>query len=371
MSETFRRWIYNHRLGEDGVVTPFHFASQTLSLPEPADGQVLVRVNLLNIHAHTRIHMIQGRIQIGATGTGNYASAQVIRSRDKAFSEGDVIACQVGWQEYDIVSSTDAAIGYGPASELVRALNKTNSQWTYAFRPELVKMWAPEVLTSVFGTTGMTAYFGMRECGPLMPRDGVLVAGVSGSVGSMVAQIAKAAGCRVIGLAGGPEKCSAVTKNLNIDGCIDYRAPDLMARLKNAFPDGIDVFSDGVGGELTERIAGVMNRHGRLFAFGTSSTFFSKDGQKSLGKKSRREICGITQKVNQILADRHIKAEFWVVDSFYHERLKAEDDLSRLMLNEQIKPVVTVFDGFESLPDAIVETYAGRRSGKVQVRFHE
>src|SRR6266436_10148431 len=106
----------------------------------------------------------------------------------KRFGEGDVIACQAGWQDYQIVSSEDGSVGYGPASELVKALNGTSSQWSYVFRPAMVKMWPPEVLMEMFGTSGMTAYFGMRECGPLMPRDGVAVAGTTGSVGSIAAQ---------------------------------------------------------------------------------------------------------------------------------------------------------------------------------------
>jgi NADPH-dependent curcumin reductase CurA len=114
----------------------------------------------------------------------------------------------------------------------------------------------------------MTAYFGMRQCGPLMPRDAVLVAGATGSVGSIAAQLARIAGAYVVGFAAGEDRCTWARRTLSIDDCIDYRAADLPDRLRHALPDGIDVYSDGVGGPLTKTVVGLMNRHGRLFAYG-------------------------------------------------------------------------------------------------------
>jgi hypothetical protein len=122
------------------------------------DGQVLVRVKLINIHANTRTRMARGMIEIGETELSNYACAEVVQSRDTAFKEGDVIACQRGSQDYQMINSKDGpAGGYGAPSELVKALNGTGSPWTYVFRPAMVKIWPPEVLMEMFGTSGMTA----------------------------------------------------------------------------------------------------------------------------------------------------------------------------------------------------------------------
>src|SRR5258708_14516713 len=229
------------------VLGPEQFQLREVPIPELKQGQALVRVKLVNIHSGTRARMANGMTKLGDDDGSNYAGAEVVQSRDQTFEEGDVIACQAGWQEYQTVSSEDGSVGYGPASELVKALNGTNSQWNYVFRPAMVKMWPPEVLMEMFGTSVMTAYFGMRACGPLMPRDCVAVAGTTGSVGSIAAQLARIAGCYVVGFGGGPDRRKWVLDTLGINECIDYRAKDFEQQLKAAFPNGIDVYSDGIG----------------------------------------------------------------------------------------------------------------------------
>jgi NADPH-dependent curcumin reductase CurA len=357
-----------------GSLTLDQFALEEAPTPEPAEGQALVKVKLLNIHSATRSRMASGAIVLGGTDPFSYACAEVVRSRDPAFGEGDVIACQAGWQEYQLVSSQDPSVGYGRATELTAALNRTNSQWCYVFRPAMTRMWPPEVLMDVFGTSGMTAYFGLRECGPITPRDEVLVAGASGSVGSMAAQLAKKAGARVVGLAGGAERCRWVVETLKVDACLDYRAADFQAQLRTAFANGVDVFSDGVGGELTVRVASeLMNRHSRLFAYGTSAAYYAEEtaappapagGQR---KTTRQQF--VPAEAESAITAKNIKVEAWIVHDFYHERITAENDLSRLLLTGALKPVHTIAEGFEKLPEAVVSLYRAPHAGKLQVRF--
>lgn len=365
MSNRNRKWIYRTPM-DNGVLRPELFEMVEETLREPEDGEALVRVKLVNLRAHTRFHMQSGKIPLGSSGNGNYACAQVIKTRDRAFKEGDLIACQAGWQEFQYIRSMDRAIGYGPASAEVRALNQTNSQWTYVFRPQIAARWSPETLLSVFGTSGMTAYFGMRECGPLSSEDAVLVAATSGSVGSIAAQLAKAAGCRVVGLAGGVDRCNWVVDTLGVE-CLDYRSERLPINLQVTFPSGIDVFSDGVAGDLTQTVASIMNRGGRILSYGTASSFYSEGA--SHGNRTRKEVCGITPIVEAIMAERGVTSELWVVDSFYHERLEAEDALSVLLESGQLKPVCNVYEGFETLPAALSSLYQNSRAGKLQVRF--
>jgi NADPH-dependent curcumin reductase CurA len=365
--KTTRQWIYakpieNDKLGRE------HFELREVPLPDLKGGEALVRVKLINIHANTRMHLATRYVRLGETEPSNYACAEVIDSRTPAFKKGDIIACQTGWQEYQVISAEAGAVGHGTASELTKALNGTNSPWTYGFRPAMVKMWTPEVLMEMFGTSGTTAYFGVRECGPLMPSDRVAVAGATGSVGSIVAQLAKAAGSYVVGFAGGENRCAWVVENLGIDRCIDYRAADFKKQLKDAFPNGIDVYSDGIAGSLTETVVEEIKQNGRLFSYGAAAAFYA-DQLKPFQSFNMRTFCGISDEVEALLKKKNIKTECWMVDAFYHERLKAEDDLSRLTLSGQLKPIHSVVEGFEKLPQAITDLYRKHRSGKLQVRF--
>ncbi|MGE0828367.1 MAG: zinc-binding dehydrogenase [Hyphomonadaceae bacterium] len=367
MSIAFRQWVVGRPI-VDGVLSPDLFDLVEGTLPPLSEGQALARIKVINIHPGTRARIVRGWTKIGETNRSNFACAEIIQSRDPAFKEGDVIACQAGWQDYQIISSEEPAIGYAPPSELVKALNGTNSQWCYAFRPALVKMWPPEVLLDMLGTTGLTAYFGLRECGPLTPRDVVAVGGASGAVGSVAAQLAKKAGCHVVGFAGGADRCEWVTRTLGIDHCIDYRAPDFDAQIKAAFPSGVDFFCDGVGGAFTESLVQLMNRNGRLFAYGSAAEFYG-DATDAPAPSNLRERFGISESIERTLKDRNIKSEAWIVDEFYHERPRAEDDLSRLMRCGALKHINNLVEGFENTPQAIADLYAKGRSGKLQIRF--
>lgn len=367
MPSTFRQWVYARPMHDD-VVDPGCFDLRTMPLPALADGQALVRVRLINIHSNTRMRMALGAIPLGSTDPANYACAEVVESRDTSFKVGDVIACQAGWQDYAVVSSRDAAIGYGPATEATKALNRTNSQWTYVFRPSLAQMWTPDVLMDVFGTSGMTAWFGMRQCGPILPSETVLVAGVTGSVGSLAAQIARAAGARVIGLAGSPAKCAWAMETLGIAACVDYRGDGLADRIHAASPSGIDVFSDGAGGDLTRLVVSSMNEGGRLFSYGMTSAFYASRLNRPTGKRPLRQTFGISEEVETLLAQRNIRSECWIVDSFYDQRLGAEDGLAGLLASGALKPVNTVV-GFDRLPEAVAGLYKTQSAGKLQVSF--
>jgi NADPH-dependent curcumin reductase CurA len=368
MPSTFRQWVYARPM-QDDVVDAGCFALQDMPLPALAHGQALVRVKLINIHSNTRMRMALGAIPLGHTDPANYACAEVVETRDPSFRVGDVIACQAGWQDYAIVSSRDAAIGYGPATDATKALNRTNSQWTYVFRPSLVQAYTPDILMDVFGTSGMTAWFGMQQCGPILPSETVLVAGVTGSVGSLAAQIARAAGARVVGLAGSPAKCAWAKQTLGIADCVDYRGDGLADRIRAAAPSGIDVFSDGAGGDLTKIVVSSMNERGRLFSYGMTSSFYASRLNRPTGKRPLRQTFGISDEVESLLAARNIRSECWIVDSFYDQRLAAEDGLAQLMSSGALKPINTVVDGFERLPEAIASLYKTQSSGKLQVRF--
>src|SRR5258708_38226680 len=134
------------------VLGPEQFQLREVPIPELKQGQALVRVKLVNIHSGTRARMANGMTKLGDTDRSNYACAVVIQSRDQTFKEGDVIACQAGWQDYQIVSSEDESVGYGPAGELGKALNGTDSQWVDVFGRARVQMCGPGWLSERLGT---------------------------------------------------------------------------------------------------------------------------------------------------------------------------------------------------------------------------
>ncbi|QGY32448.1 MDR family NADP-dependent oxidoreductase [Pantoea cypripedii] len=366
---SYRKWVVSGATGAPDLKKE-HFRQVECEIPSLMDGEALIRVKMINVHSATRLRILRGMIATGQTDLNNYACAEVVSSRDPAFCVGDVIACQAGWQEYQVISSRDLPVGFAEPNNLVKALNGTHSPWVYVFRPAMVQMWPASTLMEIFGTSGMTAWFGLQQNGPMLTRDTVAVAATTGSVGSIVAQIAKAAGCRVVGFAGGAERCTWVTTTLGIDDCIDYTSPDLDKALRKVFPEGIDLFSDGVGGDLTERVTRLMNRHSRLFSYGSAASYYAPSiGSAPEVRPTMRQNFGITEEVERRLSERHIRSHVWTVDQFYHQRLQAEDALSQLLLSGQLKPNSHTVDGFEHLPAAITGMYRSRQPGKLQIAF--
>jgi NADPH-dependent curcumin reductase CurA len=379
--KTYKKWVLAKPV-IDRKLTIENFRLIEEPVPPIKDGQCLIKVRLINIHASTRDRMSpNGTTKVGETDNTNYACADVLQSRDRTFKEGDTIACLAGWQTHQVISSSDGQQpGYDLPSELVKELNGSNSAWAYVFRPVMTRMYQPDVLMDIFGTSGTTAYFGMRECGPLMPRDKVAVAGTTGSVGSIFAQLAKERGCYVVGFGGGPERAKWVTDNLGIPA-IDYRAKDLDAQLKAAFPEGIDVFSDGVAAELSESVTRLMNRNGRYLAYGSAGAIYSENPRTEIPARSTggprpgrppqivNRGPNMSESIYEIVRERNLKVEAWQEQYLYQDRIEAENYLSRLMYGGLLKPFHTVIEGIENVPNGIMAQYDSNVYGKLQLKF--
>ena len=203
-------------------------------MPQPAAGEVLVRSLWLSLDPYMRGRMSEARsyakpTQIGEPMTGQVVG-EVVESADPRFAPGDTVVGQLGWQEH--------AVARGGA------LRKVD--------PSLAPV---QTALHVLGVTGLTAYFGLFDIGLPKPGDTVVVSGAAGAVGQIVGQLAKIAGCRpVVGLAGGPEKVGDLTELYGYDTGIDYKSDDVNARLKEACPNGVDVYFDNVGGALSETV---------------------------------------------------------------------------------------------------------------------
>ncbi len=219
------------------------FASVTEPVPTPGDGQVLLRTLYLSLDPYMRGRMSDAPsyappVALGGTMCGQTV-CRVQSSNDARFQPGDLVLANTGWQEY----------AAAPAGELTR-LDSNMARPSYALGP--------------LGMPGLTAYVGLLDIGQPQAGETVVVAAASGAVGSLVGQIAKLKGCRVVGIAGGARKCTHVVEALGFDACIDHHGDDLRRRVMAACPKGIDVYFENVGGKVTEAVVPLFNDHGRM-----------------------------------------------------------------------------------------------------------
>jgi hypothetical protein len=259
------------------------------------------------------------------------ALAEVVESRAPGLSPGDLVFADTGWQEW-------AAVPARGLSPLPRLEPLTH-------------------LLSVYGVAGLTAYFGLLECGRPKAGETVVVSAAAGSVGSLVGQIAKIKGCKVVGVAGGADKCALLTRELGFDAAVDYKAGDLRRALRATCPNGIDVYFDNVGGDILEACLFNMNLHGRIACCGAVSQY---DG--AAPPHGPRGVPGL-------IVTKRLTLQGFVVMDYYAKRdaalteLKAWVDAGKLVVRED------VLEGLEALPGALVGLLAGENIGKRMVRI--
>jgi hypothetical protein len=327
------RQIVLARLPE-GRLGPEHFALTHAERPAPGEGEVLVRVLYVSLDAANRAWM-QGATYRSALEAGNVMAggslAEVIESRAESLKPGDLVFADTGWQEW-------AAVPARGLSALPRIEPLTH-------------------LLSVFGVAGLTAYFGLLECGRPKAGETVVVSAAAGSVGSIVGQIAKLKGCRVVGIAGGAAKCALLQTELGFDAAVDYKAGDTRRALRAACPSGIDVYFDNVGGDILEACLFNMNVHGRIACCGAVSQY---DG--AAPPHGPRGVPGL-------IVTKRLTLTGFVVMDFYAKREAALADLQAWVKSGEIKVREDVMDGLESLPQALIGLLAGDNIGKRMVKI--
>jgi len=310
-----------------------HFRMVDGTIPEPGDGEALLRVRYISLDAANRAWM-QGATYRAAVETGSVMAgggiAEVMVSKAPGLAPGDIVFGDTGWQDYAAV----------PARHLTK----------------LAKIEPLTHLLSVYGIAGLTAYFGLLEIGKPKAGDTVVVSAAAGSVGSIVGQIAKIKGCRVVGIAGGKDKCHWLTSELGFDAAVDYKDGAVFKALKAAAPDGIDVYFDNVGGDILEACLPQMKTYGRIACCGAVSQY---DGAPSA--HGPRGIPGL------IVVKRLIMQGFIVMD-FMDRREQALADLQSWVASGQLKVQEDVVDGLENTPKALIGLLAGDNRGKRMVR---
>jgi NADPH-dependent curcumin reductase CurA len=316
-----------------GKLGPEHFRMVSGSIPEPKDGEALLRLRYLSLDAANRAWMhgatYRAAVEANTVMSGG-GIAEVVASKASGLAPGDIVFGDTGWQDYAAV----------PAKHLSKM-------------PKLEPM---THLLSVYGIAGLTAYFGLLHVGKPKEGETVVVSAAAGSVGSIVGQIAKIKGCRVVGIAGGKDKCHWLTSELGFDAAVDYKDGGTYKALRSAAPDGIDIYFDNVGGDILEACLPQMNNRGRIACCGAISQY---DGVPSA--HGPRGVPGL------IVVKRLIMQGFIVMD-FMNHRDAALADLQSWVTSGKLKVQEDVIDGLENAPAALIGLLAGENRGKRMIK---
>jgi NADPH-dependent curcumin reductase CurA len=329
---TNRQWIYARK--PNGQIGAGNFDLHEAPVPQAGPGEVVVRSTMLQFDAASRAWM-QGQTYRSALNPGDVMAGrglgEVVESKAEGIAVGDVVMGDIGWQTY-------AAL---PGRQVVK----------------LDKAIAPELHLSVYGITGLTAYFGLLDVGKPRPGETVLVSAAAGAVGVLVGQIAKIMGCTVVGTTSGKDKCDWLVKSVGYDAAVDYREGNIAGSIKKVAPQGIDVYFDNTGGDVLGAALARMNMWGRVACCGAVANY-----DTSTPSPGPAGIPGF-------LVTKRIRMEGFVVMDFFNRRREAETQLQRWVQSGQLKPVVDIVEGFEKMPDTLVGMFAGRNRGKLLVRI--
>jgi NADPH-dependent curcumin reductase CurA len=304
-------------------------------VPDPKDGELLVKISHISLDPAMRGWMNEGKSYIRPVGIGEVmragAAGKVVTSKHPDFKAGDEVAGNFGVQEY--------AISDG------KGVRKVDTRF------------APlPVYLGTLGMPGMTAYFGLLDIGKPQAGNTVVVSGAAGAVGSVVGQIAKIKGCRAIGIAGGADKCAFVKDTLKFDECIDYKAGDVKAALKQHCPDGIDVYFDNVGGEILDAALSRLAMRARIVICGAISQYNATTAIKGPSNYLSLLVnrASMTGMVVFDYADRYAEAAREMAGWIAAGKLVSKEDV--------------VEAGIDAFPDVLLKLFKGENVGKLVLK---
>jgi NADPH-dependent curcumin reductase CurA len=315
-----------------GPVDPGCFAMDDVPIPEPGPGQVLVEVGWLSIDPTIRGWMAQDTY-LPAIGIGEPIRSgglgTVVESNADALPVGSTVFGMTGWQQYAVLDATTQVV------------------------PEGV---SPEAALSVFGITGLTAYFGLLEIGRPTSGETVLVSGAAGATGSVAGQIAKIKGCRVVGLAGSDEKCTMLTDDFGFDAAINYRTENVREAIGIACPDGVDIFFDNVGGDILEAAIDHLALHGRIVLCGAIAQY--NDETPRPGPNN----------LTNLIVNRGRMEGFIILDHLARAA-EATLELGTWVAEGKLTYRTDVVRGLDNAPAALDRLFTGANHGKVMVQL--
>lgn len=307
-------------------------------MPVPVAGQVLLRTLFLSLDPYMRGRMNDAPsyapcVQLGEVMTGG-AVSQVIASQHPDFQPGDRVMGYTGWQDYAV--SNGSGLSRLPAD-----------------------MAQPSLALGVLGMPGFTAYMGLMDIGQPKPGETVVVAAASGAVGAVVGQIAKIQGCRVVGIAGGTDKCRFVVDELGFDACLDRRAPDLPARLTAACPQGIDIYFENVGGVVFDAVLPLLNTHARVPLCGLISLYSGGNPAASADRLPA---------LTRALLVKRIRMQGFIIFDYEGRQTEFLGPMRQWLAEGKVKFREDIVEGLENAPQAFIGLLQGENFGKLVVK---
>jgi NADPH-dependent curcumin reductase CurA len=334
MSDRNRRLVLAER--PTGMIDESTVRLDQADVPQPGAGEALARVRFLSIDPTIRTWMDDAPGYLPPIGIEEVVRgagiAEVVQSNCDRYSPGDLLFGMTGWQDYVIADEGGLAMQPLPPGV------------------------APQVALGLFGITGMTAYFGLLDVGRMKEGDTVVVSAAAGATGSTVGQIARLKGAgKVIGIAGGPEKCSWIVDELGFSAAIDYKNENVAARLREVAPDGIDLYFDNVGGEILDACLGQLAMRGRVVLCGAIATY--NDRGSMSGPANYRS-----------LIIRRGRMEGFIIIDYIARFPEAQAEMAGWLASGQIKSAEHIVEGLERAPEALNLLFTGGNTGKVIVQ---
>ena len=310
-------------------------------IPSTSANQMLLRTEYLSLDPYMRGRMSDapsyappvavGDVMVGGT------VARVVNSNIAGYSAGDWVLCANGWQDYALSDGEGVTnLGTSPAH--------------------------PSWALGVLGMPGFTAWAGLTQIGAPKAGETIVVAAATGPVGATVGQIGKLLGCRVVGIAGGPEKCAYAVDELGFDACIDHKASDFSEQLASACLDGIDVYFENVGGIVLDAVINLLNPNARVPVCGLVSQYNATELPE--GPDRMNWLMG------QILRKKIKMQGFIIFDDFNHLYPTFANEMENWIKNGQIKYREEIIDGLENAPDAFIGLLNGDNFGKRVIRVN-
>jgi NADPH-dependent curcumin reductase len=333
MSDRNRRLVLAER--PTGNIDEKTVRLEQADVPEPGPGEALLRNRYLSIDPTIRTWMDDRQGYLPPIGIDEVVRsagvAEVVSSNSDRYRVGELVFGLTGWQDYAIADE-----GESPVQTLPEGID-------------------PLAALSVFGTTGMTAYFGLIDVGKIKEGDNIAISGAAGATGSTVGQIARIKGAaRVVGIAGSAEKCKWLVDELGFDAAIDYKTDDAAARLRDEFPEGIDLYWDNVGGELLDVALDQIALRGRVVLCGAIAAY------------STGEIKAPANYVN--LISRRGRMEGFIILDYIQRFPEAQAEMAGWIGEGKVKYATHIVEGLEQAPDALNLLFTGGNTGKVIVQ---
>ncbi len=329
-----RQWRLARRPKD--VIDAHTFRLVQTPVPEPQEGEFLVRVVYLSLAPVQRAYIIDGGVIEKPLRLGDIMRGRgvgyVVASRHPDYAEGDVVHGPFGWQDYAVSDGSGLTIK--------------------------MRIWAQSISTGigVLGVTGFTAYFGLFDIAQIRAGETVLVSGAVGGVGSVAGQLAAIAGCQVFGIAGSDEKCRLAVSTLGYTAAINYREDDLPARIRATCEGGIDVYFDNVGGEILEAAIDHIAQHGRIVLCGSISQYLSNEEKR--GPRNYFD-----------LVYRNARMHGFHIYSFASRFAEAEARMARWLTDGRLVFAEDRLQGLEQMPAALDRLFNSANTGKQVVQI--